>query len=239
MYMKFLNDISNLGVDMLNQKTWYQKLINNIKLRYYMAWRYPRLIKYTQDTMLKYLDIAIDNPEKIVPILLSYIEFLLTYAATAEKDVKDVINAVYKNNEFTFQSNLDTTEDKTVVMDWFNIVCRSKESLYQYEDKYTITKANVNLKYGTCEIQQTIYDCEDEFYAKTADMLKFKYMKILDDGTISNPSYLLDNVIKDEDGNAFVHMEFHILKILTTLVLSLIDFKMGITMFFQKAEEQK
>ena len=70
-------------------------------------------------------------------------------------------------------------------------------------------------------------------------MLKFKYIKILDDGTISNPSYLLDNVMKEEDGVGFAYMVFHLLAIPTKLILSLIDFKMGINMFFQKTEEQK
>ena len=42
----------------------------------------------------------------------------------------------------------------------------------------------------------------------------------------------------DVNGNAFVHMEFHILKTLNTLVLSLIDFKMGVNMFFQQAEQK-
>ena len=238
MFMKFLNALSNLGVDMMNQKTWYQKLINNIKLKYYIEWKYPRIIKYAQDSMSKYLDITEKQPEKMIPILLSYIEFLLTYAATAEKDVKDVIGIVFQNNEFTFQSNLDNTEDEMVVMDWFNIICRTNETFDEYENKYTVTKANVNLKYGTCEIQQTIYDCEDEFHAKTAEMLKFKYIKILDDGTISNPSYLLDNVIKPEDNNNFLRMEFHILKILTILILNLIDLQMGVNMFFQQAEQK-
>ena len=238
MYMKFLNSLSNLGIAMNTQTSWFSRIINNIKLWYFVNWKYPRIVKFAENTMTKYIKTIEKYPNRIIPIFLSYIEFLLTYAATAEKDTNDIIKTVFPNNEFTIQSNLDEdSTDDMVVMDWFNIICRSTETFNNFENKYTITKANVDLLSGTCELTQTVYDCEDEFHAKTADMLKFKYIKIDSDGNISNPNYLLDTAIKDEDSNDFIYMGIHALKILTILVLSLIELELGIKMFFNNNNE--
>ena len=235
MYMKFLNSLSELGVAMNNQKTWLDEKINKAKLWYYVEWKYPRLIKYSTDTLMKYSKELDKNPSAIFSILLSYIEFLLTYSATAQKDMNKIINSVLENdNSLTIQSNLDLVEDDNeAIIEWFNIICRTPESFSNFENKYTITKINVNLLDGVCKITQTIYDCEDEFHFKTADVLKFKYMKVDDEGNITNPNYLLDSTIKDDDRNTFWEGSFHVLKTLTNLVLALIDIKIGVEMFFQ------
>jgi hypothetical protein len=239
MYMKFLNSLSNLGMAMSTQKTWFDKFINKIKLWYFVNWKYPRIQKFAMNSMSRYLKTVEKYPNRIIPVLLSFIEFLLTYAATAEKDTEEIIKRVFKENELTIQSNLDLdTTDENVVMDWFNVICRSTETFDSFENKYTITKANVNLLDGTCELTQTIYDCEDEFHAKTADLLKFKYIKIDGDGNISNPNYLLDSAIKEDDSNSFTNMTFHLIKMLSVMVLSLLELELGISMFFDQPTQK-
>jgi hypothetical protein len=69
-------------------------------------------------------------------------------------------------------------------------------------------------------------------------LLKFKYIKIDGDGNISNPNYLLDSAIKEDDNACFTNMIFHLIKMLSILVLSLLELELGINMFFDQPTQK-
>jgi hypothetical protein len=114
------------------------------------------------------------------------------------------------------------------------IISRTKESIENFKDKYTITKASIDLETATCELTQTIYDCEDEFHAKTANMLKYKFIKINEDGVLVNPNYLLDEALKLEDENSYFYMIAHTIKMLNIMILYLIGLQLSVKLLFEK-----
>lgn len=236
MFIKFLNAISNLGMSMTkHEHSIFYKVINRIKLLYYTEWKYPRLVKYAQGLFYEHTKIIDKDPSRFIPICINYVEFLLTYAATAQADNREILHTIFPNKELEIHTNIDNEDENSeVIMTKLTIISRTKESIENFKDKYTITKASIDLETATCELTQTIYDCEDEFHAKTANMLKYKFIKINEDGVLVNPNYLLDEALKLEDENSYFYMIAHTIKMLNIMILYLIDLKLSVKLLFEK-----
>lgn len=236
MFIKFLNAISDLGLSMVkHENSTFYKIIDRIKLFYYVEWKYPRLIKYAQELFYKYIKVLNKEPNQIIPICIEYVEFLLIYSATAQMDTKDVLNMIFPNKELEIHTNIDNEKDDSkVIMTKLTIISRTKETFDNFKDKYTITKANIDLDSMTCELTQTVYDCEDEFHAKTAEMIRYKFIKINENGNLVNPNYLLDEALRLEDTNSYLYMITHTVKMLNIMVLYLIDLKVSVKLLFEK-----
>ena len=105
----------------------------------------------------------------------------------------------------------------------FKIINRSVESFKEFNNKFTITTISIDLKYNTVEIEQIIYDCDNYFDSKTANILYTKYFQIDSTGKIINPNYIFDESLQKEELEDYKNIISHIIDLFTTLMIKCIQ----------------
>lgn len=90
----------------------------------------------------------------------------------------------------------------------YNVVVRTllpnpKDFKERKEDKYAITRLEVDVDARAYKVAQTCYDTNDPSKAATATVLFDKQFELQRDGTLYNPNYAISKELLEEDLDHF------------------------------------
>lgn len=223
-YFFFLDKIQIL----YNKLSISGSLIEKIRLKLYIYFKYNlirfkmfRIIKKDSTTLMK-------DPSRFIMIITSYFCFILYYSLIMRfRFISELIKSFNLEDKISIITDIDYIKDDIIrsnsLINKFKIINRSVTSFKEFNDKFTITTISIDLKYNTVEIEQIIYDCDNYFDSKTANILYTKYFQIDSIGKIINPNYIFDESLQKEELEDYKNIISHIIDLFTTLMIKCIQ----------------
>lgn len=224
-FLFFLDKIQNLYKKFEKSKSKFDL----IYLKLYVYIKYT-MIRYKMLNIIKNDSIILLNkPERFLNTITSYFLFVLFYADIMNyKSVNKLIQALnIPDDQISIITDLDYIEDdklrKEKTINKYKIIYRNNTSYKEFKNKFSITTASINLNYNTIELEQTIYNCDNYFDTKTANILYTKYFKIDSDGKLSNPNYVFDNALEKEEMQEYRNIIIVILELFVKVAIQCIQ----------------
>lgn len=179
------------------------KFINKIKRWWIEKVSYPLLRHRSKKIQIATVLTLYDHPDCLIFILTRFLVALQVYVERYPKlTVNDIITSLFPNNSISLKIKVDPIDMNAFSVASFELIIRSKivtDEEDKINDKFAITTVEASIYTGYYTIAQIAYDTDDENRYNTAKILYSKEFRLDDDGRLSNPNYVLDKSLLDED----------------------------------------
>lgn len=171
-------------------KRWW---IENVSYPLY-RWRMNRL-------QIKTITILYNHPDLLIFILSRFLLALKVYSDFVKFSIEELLDQLFPDNSFSLQLQTNPIAFNQTDLSFigYNLVIRSFLTTDQDQKKYAITSIEADLVKQEYTISQIAYDTDDENKYSTADILYTKEFRLGQDGKLSNPNYILDKSLLDND----------------------------------------
>lgn len=188
---------------------------NSLKMWYLVSIKYRILIRKAENMMINDSN-GLKSKGNIYPIIMNYFfNFIYAFCESTKFKMDDVLNRMYKDklgyNLIDINSKSgrnDGYPDKITIIT--RVLCKPEFDDTITVPRFSITKMDIDARAYSYTIERTIYDCEKYEEYSTSDKIEYKYYKVSDDGSISNPNFVLDKTIEDEEYKKFYSMIYQI-----------------------------
>lgn len=172
-------------------KHWWIEKVSYPLLRY-------KIIKSQRDTAI----LLYDHPDFVVFIITRFLVSLQAYTNRI-KDLtpKMVIEQLFPNKDVIVNMKVLQMPNSYQVQN-YSIFVRSLIPTVANDikgDKISITNLEVDVLSRTYVINQKVYDTNKVEELSTAKVLYYKEFRLDEDGKLSNPNYILDRSLLDDD----------------------------------------
>lgn len=144
-----------------------------------------------------------DHPDALVFIFTRFLVALQTYIEIMKINIEEIISALFPNNMVSLRIKTDTISGNMFAILNYELTIRScivtTNEEDKINDKFAITSIEVDLYNNTFIISQRAYDTNTESNYNTSKLLYSKEFRLDTDGRLSNPNYILDKTLLDED----------------------------------------
>ena len=177
--------------------------INSIKKWWIRKVSYPLLRHRAKKVQIVTALLLYDHPDFLIFILTRFLVALQVYAEKYPKlTVDDIITALFPNNSIMLKIKIDPINMNAFSVATYEL--RIKSYIVTNEDdkindKFAITTVEASIYNNYYTISQIAYDTNDESKYNTSKILYSKEFRLDADGRLSNPNYILDKTLLEED----------------------------------------
>lgn len=177
--------------------------INKIKRWWIEKVTYPIMRHKVKKIQIDTANLLYDHPDLLVFVLTRFLLSLQMYI-DIYKDItiEQLLDALFTPNTISINIDKDIVDSNKYLILGYNITIRSyivSNLLNRAEDKFAITSISTNIEKSNYTISQIVYDTNDKNNFSMANVLYSKEFRLTPDGKLSNPNYILDNSILEED----------------------------------------
>lgn len=185
-FINLINSINSIG--------YTDTIIGKIKLLYYTKIKYPIFRRYIMNIIKNDSKMIIEDPTKLIKITMEFIIYIVEYCKYTKISVDKLMKSLYHNNENSISLYYDIINPSLL-----NKIVIISKLHSKKRKKVIVTKYRIDMKVYTCELEQTIYDCDDYDSTSTASIDFHRIYKIDTNGNLYNPNYIFDSSIRDEE----------------------------------------
>lgn len=173
--------------------------------------KYPYFIYKLKKLEDRTVDYLYDNPSSFISIVNRYIVYFITYCKIFKLSFKNIIDNIFQNNEMELEIFSEEYKDGIKINN-YNIISRfNMPTVLSSDQKFTISKINIDLEHEQFELNQSVYDTDTIDDYLTARILYKKYFRLDSEGNLYNPNYFLDKSLMEEDLTYCKYIIMHIM----------------------------
>lgn len=198
--MKVIHDL----FDLYNRyNSLKEGFINNLKKWWIRKVSYPLLRHRAKKIQIITAFALYDHPDFLIFILTRFLVALQVYTERYPKlTVDDMITSLFPNNSVMLNTKVNPLDMNTFSIENYELRIRSYITTSEEDklnDKFAITTVEVSVYNKSYAISQVVYDTNDEAKYSTSKVLYSKEFRLDPDGRLSNPNYILDKTLLDDD----------------------------------------
>lgn len=143
-----------------------------------------------------------EHPDLLVFVLTRFLISLQIYVDTCKSaSLDELLDMLFPKNSIFIKINKDIINSNYTILGYQLMIrsCLVTDINDLKSDKFAITILDADVQRRDFTISQTVYDTFDESKYTTAPIIYSKEFRLAMDGKLTNPNYILDHSLLEED----------------------------------------
>lgn len=163
---------------------------------------YPYFRYKVYKTQIDTANMIYTTPSVLTQVILRYLKYALSYARLIKIDLEDLLEKIFPQDFVTLNTRMGITIEGPTI-EFLSITIRSflvdQDNDDPKKDKFVITNIEIDMENMSLNIGQTVYDTDNAEFYKTANIIYSKQFNLSVDGELTNPNYILDKSLLEND----------------------------------------